>query len=56
MHPVEKYKKIAQELLAKAEKEERRRVRAELKSLADRYLLLAIKTARNSWRYAKAEE
>lgn len=56
MHPVEKYKKIAQELLAKAEKEERRRVRAELKSVAERYLLLAIKTARNSWRYAKAEE
>ena len=56
MHPVEKYKKIAQELLAKAQKEERRRVKAELKSLAECYLLLAMKTERNSWRHAKAEE
>jgi len=56
MHPVEKYKQIAQELLAKAKKEERRRVRAELRSLAECYILLALKTERNSWRHAKAEE
>jgi hypothetical protein len=56
MHPVEKYKKIAQDLLAKAQKEETRRVRAELKSLAESYLLLALKTERNSWRHAKAEQ
>ena len=56
MHPVEKYKNIAQELLAKAQKEERRGVRAELESLAKRYGLLAQKIARISWRHAKAEE
>lgn len=56
MHPVEKYKKIAQELLAKAQKEDRRGVKAELKNLAECYILLALKTERNSWRHAKAEE
>jgi hypothetical protein len=56
MHPVEKYKNIAQELLTKAQKEERRGVRAELENSAKRYAQLAQKIARISWRYAKAEE
>ena len=56
MHPVEKYKKIAEDLLAKAKKENRRGVKAELESLAECYLLLALKTQRNSWRHAKIEE
>jgi hypothetical protein len=54
--PVEKYKKIAQDLRAKAEKEPRRTARAELESLADRYALLAQKTERLSWRYVKPDE
>ena len=56
MHPVEKYKKIAQELHAKAQQEESRTVRAELESLAADYFLLAQKTEPNSWRHAKADE
>jgi hypothetical protein len=56
MHPVEKYKKIAQELHAKAEKENSQAVRAELENLAVCYAVLAQKTERNSWRHAKAEE
>jgi hypothetical protein len=56
MHPVEKYKQLAKELLAKAQSEERRGVRAELESLAKRYALLAQRIARISWRHAKVEE
>jgi hypothetical protein len=50
MHPIEKYKKIAQDLHAKAQKEDRRTVKAELENLAECYVLLAEKTQRNSWR------
>jgi hypothetical protein len=50
MHPVEKYKKLALDLHAKAQNESRRRVRHELENLARSYALLARKIARISWR------
>ena len=56
MHPIDKYKKIAEELHAKAEHACSRSAQAELEDLGERYALLAKKTARTSWRYAKTDE
>jgi hypothetical protein len=56
MHPIDKYKKIAEELHAKAAHACSRSAQAELEDLAERYALLAKKTARTSWRYAKSDD
>jgi hypothetical protein len=56
MHPVEKYKKIAEELHAKAQHEDSLTVRAKLENMAECYVELARKTERTSWRYAKVDE
>ena len=50
MNQIKKYKKLALDLHAKAQKESRWTVRNELENLARGYALLAQKIARISWR------
>ena len=56
MDPIEKYKKIALDLDARAQKESSRTVRAELENLARCYALLAKKITRLSWRRVQEED
>jgi hypothetical protein len=56
MDPIDKYKKTALDLHARAQKEGSRTVRAELENLARCYALLAQKITRLSGRRAQEED